>query len=139
MSDLNDAQTGELPETLADVLVEMRSHLRTLAVPHAPRRLVDLAESDPASVVITLRPAISALTLLDTIIYSASAAAVISIGARSIPVPQGVGALRVGQLVVYPSDRISLALSGGSPTAGALHLEVIGWQVPPSEHFEVIR
>ena len=143
MSDVNNASPQEVAEaeaeTLADVLVEMRHHLRTLATPHAPRRLVDISANVASATSVQLRQVVSALTLLDTIVYSASAAAVITIGARQIPVPQGANALRVGQLVVYPGDVIALALSGASPTPGAQFLEVIGWQVPPSEHFEVVR
>ena len=138
-STVNEQAQAEQAETLADVLTEMRHHLRTLALPRAPRRLVDLANSAPSVTSLKVQNTISALTLVDTILYSASAAAIITIGARQIPVPAGANALPVGELALYPGDVLSLALSGASPTAGAQFLEVIGWQVPPSEHFEVVR
>ncbi len=126
-------------ETLADVLTEMRQHLRLLNAPRPPRRLVDITASEASATSLTLRRAQSALTLLDTIVYSVSAAAIITIGSRAIPVPLGAGSLRVGQMVLYPADTVSLALSGGSPVAGPQYLEIIGWQIAPSEHFEVVR
>ena len=138
---VNTAPADQLQtaETLAGVLTEMRDHLRLLNAPRPPRRLVDISDTETSATSLKLRRAQSALTLLDTIIYSVPAAAAITVGSRVIPIPSGAGSLRVGQMVLYPNETVSLALTGVSPTAGALYLEIVGWQVAPSEHFEVVR
>lgn len=123
---------------------QMCAYLATLAAPllEPPHRraLVDSYQSAASALSVSLPAVRGSMTLVKTILYSASAAAVLTIGQRSIAVPAAtLQPLQVEQLVLYPNEVVSLALSGASPTAGPLHLEIIGVAISPHERMEVIH
>lgn len=122
---------------------ELIAHLRYFrgVVSRPPRHHVDLWQSNASATTVSIPPRNSAIVLIDTIIYSASAAAVLTIGSRQIPIvsPQLTGAIPgcIG-MVWRTGEPITLTLSGGSPTPGPLHIEVIGKILPPSDPMAII-